>query len=107
LTKSELHWLAGLLEGEGCFTTGGGERPAAYVKLAMTDLDVVARAAGLMGISTDQIRERPRHPTHQTCYEISIGGTRALKLMKKVYPLMGIRRRQRIEELLERFEKRR
>jgi hypothetical protein len=46
----ELYWLAGLLEGEGSFVKGPPSRPnCPIVQLAMTDGDVVERAARLLG----------------------------------------------------------
>lgn len=41
----DLYWLAGLLEGEGCFTYSGS---TPMVQLQMTDKDVVERASLLL-----------------------------------------------------------
>ena len=45
MKTKELHWLAGLLEGEGCFTFN---TYSPVIMLAMTDEDEVRRAATLM-----------------------------------------------------------
>jgi hypothetical protein len=44
MTESDLAWLAGLLEGEGCFHF----TRTAYVVISMTDEDIIERAASLM-----------------------------------------------------------
>lgn len=46
----EIAWMAGLLEGEGCFTAEGGQRARfryPRITLGMTDRDVVERASVL------------------------------------------------------------
>lgn len=52
-TMKEIYWLAGLLEGEGCFHAYRQGRkktpnPLVQVQVAMTDKDVVERIAGIM-----------------------------------------------------------
>ena len=42
----DIAWLAGLLEGEGCFRLDKGKYP--IIRLGMGDEDVVVRAASLM-----------------------------------------------------------
>jgi hypothetical protein len=47
LSKVDIAWLAGLLEGEGSFMRGK-RKDAPGISLAMTDRDVVERAAKLL-----------------------------------------------------------
>lgn len=47
IESKDLYWLSGLLEGEGCFRAQEHGQP--IIVLAMSDEDVVARAAGPHG----------------------------------------------------------
>lgn len=46
MTRAEVAWLAGLLEGEGSFLV----KPRAAIQLVMTDLDIVERLPRLTGV---------------------------------------------------------
>lgn len=48
MEKHEIIWLAGLLEGEGCFNYRA-DRKQARISVEMTDQDVLERVAGLFG----------------------------------------------------------
>jgi len=93
-------WLAGLLEGEGCFrihTSQTGR--TSEVALSMADEDIVRRAALLMcGNVTVDDRHNPRH---QPMFRCRVYGKKARKVCRHVLPYMGIRRYERIRELLE------
>lgn len=86
-------WLAGILEGEGSFARGSYAR----IDLAMTDLDVVRRAADIMGV--DRVYEEPI-PGQKTRYRFGVYGRPAAAWMMTLWPLMGGRRRERIAEQL-------
>lgn len=88
-------WLAGLLEGEGCFLFVDG-RPR--ITLVMTDEDTVNRAAVLMGTHSTVLKKREAH--HKVPYKAALSGVQACTAMRVLLPLMGSRRRQRIEEVL-------
>lgn len=103
MTENELHWLAGLLEGEGCFTTTGKAKCYPAVYMVSTDRDVVKRAAALMGCNVQILKhtsEISRKPQHRAVVQ----GTKAKALMEAVLPLMGTRRSERIRELLTTFK---
>lgn len=93
----DLKWLAGLLEGEGCFTFHGDGRPQVIVH--MTDADVVAKAARRMGV-------KPYGPYFDKkgsmpFFTANLYGPKARVLMRQLYPHMGARRRARIRHILE------
>ena len=103
-----LEWLAGLLEGEGCFTQNGGsaKAPLRYpnptVALVMTDADVVKEAnllCEVIGERVVKIHESPL-PTGKVAYSITLTGLAAVKIMVAVLPHMGIRRTVRIRQVL-------
>lgn len=107
MTETERAWLAGLLEGEGCFTASSGrltktrgQRKYIAVYLMSTDEDVVERGAALMGVAckpvktTSEISRKPQ-------FRAVVHGEKAAVIMRELLPLMGERRTARIKELLE------
>lgn len=93
--RDDLIWLAGLLEGEGTFDLHRGRYPR--IRLAMTDRDVVGRAATLMDAS---IRMTIRTDGQKALYHSEISGERAAAIMEALLPYMGARRSSRIAEIL-------
>jgi hypothetical protein len=107
MRERDLYWLAGLLEGEGSFQVGYdnrqglGRSPRRYprLQLRMTDEDVIARAAALLGcsyhgsVSPSAVGKKP-------VYGLAINDARAVALMRQLRPLLGERRQQRIDEIL-------
>ena len=98
MTETEAAWLAGLLEGEGCFTLATPTCIRVYVK--MTDKDVVERAAALMECRS--VRPVKTKDGWSDAWETAISGKRARPIMERVLPYMGHRRSARIKELLAR-----
>ncbi len=95
----DLHWLAGLLEGEGSFLAGPPSRPThPIVAVEMTDEDIVARIAQLWGCSYQLWPRRKSH--HKDTFRVRLTGGSAVAAMRAVYPLLGNRRRQQIDTAL-------
>lgn len=105
LSELELGWVAGLLEGEGCFTIKKGKRKNGFsctpaVRVVSTDRDVIDRLHKL--VPAGGVCE----PTRKTkggkqIYSWSLQSTEAvLDLLVVVLPLMGERRQNRIREIL-------
>ena len=92
-----LAWLAGLLEGEGCFNAHASS-PSARIALNMTDRDVVERAAKLLGGRVSL--SRPATEKHKAMWHTEIGSVAGREIMELLLPLMGERRSGRIRELL-------
>lgn len=97
-SDTDIAWLAGLLEGEGCFMVrsgdGAGRRPSLAVETKMTDLDIVARVAAMVGGNV-VVKPDPR-PHHNTCYSTTVAGAKAERVMRLVLPHMGARRAHKI-----------
>lgn len=101
----EVAWLAGLLEGEGCFSLNrdrrpGNRRPSLVVKLKMTDADVVVRAGKLMNSPSVRRERDTRKEANSDCYVSRVTGAKAERVMRMVLPHMGTRRTEKINELL-------
>lgn len=99
MTTHETQWLAGLLEGEGCFWgywRGPYFQPG--ISLAMTDRDVVARAADLFGTKVSD--RSPDKRGNKPMWRCSVQSTRAARWMADLHEFMGERRRAKIESVL-------
>lgn len=107
----DIYWLAGLLEGEGCFTTNSSAahyRPV--IKLKMDDADVVEKALHILKPHAyrkngNEIKKYSREQESRSFgrgsyYHATIGGRRAAGWMMTLYTLMGERRQARIRQLL-------
>lgn len=94
-------WLAGLLEGEGWFGMHGKSRTKKVpcIELQMTDEDVVAAAAKIMGGTYRKVVRADR-PEHMVSYRCRVTGGRAVSVMRNVLPLMGARRAATISNLI-------
>jgi hypothetical protein len=98
MRESDLHWLAGLLEGEGSFCKPAPSAPnRPYITANMTDEDVIARVAGLFGVSYSRARKDPRNQRWRPSFVAQLRGARAVDLMRELRPLMGTRRKAQID----------
>lgn len=108
MNDKDLYWLAGYLEGEGCFTIDKiSGRIYPKISLQTTDFDVIERARKLLDSkgpwnrkSNTKICTKPK-----PSWAINITGKKAVKYMKILLPLMGKRRQNRIREILELYKK--
>ena len=101
LTTKSIAWLAGILEGEGCFL-----KPPAQIgiTLRMTDSDIVCRAAHIMGLKESDVKTRKKQkPHYKDQYGIQLCGRRAAEWMMTLFTLMGERRKRQIREALKKW----
>lgn len=99
---NNLAWLAGLLEGEGCFSNNG-RSPTIYLK--MTDRDIVERVAHLVG--GNRVGEhRSTNPKHKDIFYTQITGPSARSIMRQILPYMGARRTEKIVQVLRLWDER-
>lgn len=103
--EQEIIWLAGLLEGEGCFymdrqlsRSGSGEYTRCpKISVGMIDQDVIAHAARLFGT---KVHAAKPYREDKRIYTASAYGLKAVWLMRAVLPWMGARRSEKISEVL-------
>lgn len=97
MTEAEVAWLAGLLEGEGCFSSPPGK---ARVICAMTDRDVIERCLEITGVGNLKFRKR-YNPDRKDQWVWDVSRLRdASAIMRVVRPLMGLRRGAAIDAVL-------
>lgn len=110
IPTKDIAWLAGLLEGEGCFTwqphSHNRQHGAIRITLSLCDLDVVERAAALTRSNVHEFVHNGRDGhTRKKQYRIQVGGRRAAAWMMTLFPLMGQRRQARIAEILDQWKR--
>jgi hypothetical protein len=97
-----LHWLAGLLEGEGSFCMGTSSHPGKpYIAIQMSDEDVIAKVAAIWGTRYHvSCPKRSLSNGWHSIYATRLTGRRAVRLMLRLRSLMGQRRQVQITEAL-------
>lgn len=98
MRTEDIHWLAGLIEGEACFSPTQTPQGKVYPRLplGMKDHDVLLRAARLLG---KYPRQWENHKT-KPFYMLQVSGRRAVEWMMTLYPLLGRRRQAQIFHVL-------
>ena len=92
----EISWLAGILEGEGAFTNSGKwQQPK--IMLKMTDMDVVAKVAALF---CRKMNGPYKLPSGKAVWVTTATDYNAISWMYTLYTFLGIRRRQKIREIV-------
>lgn len=94
ITKKDLFWLAGLIEGDGCFTS---QKNRPVVSLALTDKDVLEKAANLL--NTSFYTATGEKQGYKDQYIFQIKSEKAISIMNALYPYMGERRKIRIDDV--------
>lgn len=96
----DIHWLAGLLEGEGWFGWSKSRGPS--IQLEMTDRDVVERVGILWYRGV--YRRPPRKEGWLETYRVEIRGKDAIGWIMTILPHMGNRRTAKIREIIEQWK---
>jgi hypothetical protein len=98
-SSEDAAWLAGWLEGEGCFHDRRNARGhlRLLVEAASTDRDVIERAARIAGAGHVRLKRSVGKPLWNWRVEARADAVRVLRLIR---PYMGLRRGARIDEML-------
>ncbi len=99
----DVYWMAGLLEGEGCFD--GMNQTTPRLRITMTDLDVMIKAGKILGAYNITMTTRSVNK-NKPAYYIGLHGLMAIEWMKRIYPLMGNRRKEQIKKCFAKWDER-
>ena len=100
MTDEEIAWVAGVLEGEGCFRNQ--KNYSALVSVAMCDKDVLDRLKELTGLGnvTGPYLPKDAPDNWKPSWQWNVGVRQEVRvLLETIYPWMGERRRQKIDDL--------
>lgn len=107
LRIKEIAWIAGLLEGEGCFLSPKGRYCSPIIQLIMTDKDVMIKAAKILGTKkVIKCKQDTRGKNPKQLYRTNVYGSRAIQWMMTLYTLLGERRQMKVREIIEAFKTR-
>jgi len=96
-TRENICWLAGILEGEGCWPNVKNRKRGILI-CAMTDKDIVERIKNIIG--GGHIYYKKTKPEHKDQWQYTLSTTVATYAIScAVFPFMGIRRKARIKKL--------
>jgi hypothetical protein len=94
MSPAELGWLAGIIEGEGCFPRS--DKPCGRLRVAMTDRDIIERLHEVTGLGLVHDRGR-RDDRHKQVWDWTVLRRENMCAVAQVLaPLFLQRRRQQI-----------
>ena len=96
-TSSDLHWAAGFLEGEGCFSLNHKPIGCPIVSAAQVDSEPLTRLREFLGGSIGSVNGKGNRQGH---FVWQISGARARGVMLTLYKLLSHRRQQAILKAL-------
>lgn len=100
MTNQEIAWVAGILEGEGCFDGNGtGKNPR--VRVELKDHDVIERLHALIGGKISYPKQRNPGKWSATALLSVCGRAEVEPLLRAIRPWMSERRGEKVDELLE------
>lgn len=94
ISVKEISWLAGLLEGEGCFAYN---KKIPLFILGSIDLDIIEKTRDLINPKISITIDSNRKNIY---YHFNVYGNLAIQWMMTIYPLMGRRRKTKIKEVI-------
>ena len=97
-------WLVGVMEGEAYFGYVRSKGPRLEVE--MKDEHVVARVASIFGVAYQRRDRRHSKPSSSVTYRCTLGGVRALRIMKRLQPYMSPRRQRAIQLVEDTYKER-
>ena len=98
MNSSDLHWLAGWMEGEGSFTVKKTNKSIRLCGVS-TDRDSIARVSGVLGTKLYGPYNKAV-PGRKRYWSVAVHGGKAAAWMMTLYSLMGKRRQQAIKKAL-------
>lgn len=103
MNDTETAWVAGLLEGEGCFHLK--KKYGSYINCSMTDEDVIRRLHALVGCGT-VTPVQPRKEGYKRVWTWRTGAREDVeRLCVLLLPWMGERRSEKIHSILGEFKR--
>ncbi len=92
MTATEIAWLSGIYEGEGCINKDRRKPSTWRISLVMTDFDVIDKLQKLTGVGSVRTRTKQKDH-HKTAYQWIVGRKAQVQyLLSLMLPYLGNRR---------------
>jgi len=102
VVNTNIAWAAGLIEGEGCFTS---HTNSPYFLMDSTDEDVLRKFQVVFPFTTFRGPYNHQHKEHyKPRWRVDAFGPKAVIVMEAVYDYMGTRRKEKIDQLLKAYK---
>ncbi|MBU8920975.1 MAG: hypothetical protein KOO63_03860 [Bacteroidales bacterium] len=96
----DIAWAAGFFEGEGCFSSTGGKRPAPDASVCGTDKETIDKFHQIMGFGTLTVADKSKYGW-KTMYTWHAHGFEKFQATVAIlWPHLSPRRKKRIQELM-------
>lgn len=109
ISMSEVGWIAGFLEGEGYFTLIGRTRKTPRLEASQVDICPIDRLHGWFGGTVYQDNRGGEYGrfrgNRQPCWRWFVNGQKAAEVMMTIWALVGTKRREEIERVIEVWKK--
>ena len=96
ISVNDIHWAAGFLEGEGCFTFCGHSPRAEAAQVLKEPLE---KALGLFG-GKIRLKLGKAQAKRQDCFIWNVNGGRAIGVMLTLFGLMSLKRQAQIKKVV-------
>lgn len=97
ITPTNIAWVAGVYEGEGCLNFSGGKW---HITIQMTDFDVLERIQDILGMGN--IYKRPLIQGRKQAWILKTGRREYVQAwLVMMWPYLGFRRKQKAKEFFE------
>ncbi|MGH9979293.1 MAG: hypothetical protein ACRD8Z_26190 [Nitrososphaeraceae archaeon] len=96
ITTKDMGFVAGLLEGEGCFFF----RNSPTIQIQMTDEDTIVKLRSIISTGSSVVVKKAKNPNHKTAFSLTIMGDLAIQWMMIIYPFLCRRRKEKIREII-------
>mgnify|MGYP001328870264 CR=1 FL=1 len=104
MTSTQLAWAVGLFEGEGCMTWRDKAHRRPYLKMAMTDFDVIRKFHELIGVGRLDIidKKNPKWKDQLQWRTTNLKDCR--DILSMFLPQLGDRRAHKALDILDQIE---
>jgi hypothetical protein len=99
IKTNDIYYLAGWLEGEGCFSIYRKNHTVVSIQGTSTDKDTLEKVASLLKAKT--YFYKPKNKNWSSSWSFTLTGRKAIAWMMTLYPLMGSRRQEKIKECIQ------
>lgn len=100
MTEAQIAWVAGIIEGEGCFSVSNKSPKSWWISVRVTDLDIIKRLQAYTGIGSTNQDKSTYYIGKKPVYSwIVTKKVQRVWLANLIMPWLGERRSKRLKQL--------